>query len=104
MRRAYRVLLRLYPYDHRALFAAEMLTTFEESADERRGRGCAVFICFSLAELIGLVTGAGAEWIAKLTSDSSDRARCLPDLRMMRPPGVTRETFFAGARVKLPPR
>jgi uncharacterized membrane protein YbaN (DUF454 family) len=37
------------------------------------------------AELAGLLTGATAEWIAKLTSDSSVRGRSLPDLRMMRP-------------------
>jgi hypothetical protein len=79
-----------------------MLTTFEQSADERRGHGWAVFICFTLGELIGLLIGAGAEWIAKFTSDSSVRARCLPDLRMMRPPGVTRETFFARAGANVP--
>jgi len=67
IRRAYAALLRLYPRDHRALFAAEMLTVFEEAAEDLRGHGRAVFVRFALAELIGLVTGAGAAWIAKLT-------------------------------------
>ena len=68
MRRIYGALLRLYPRDHRTLFAAEMLTVFEKAAEERQGRGWAVFIRFSLAEVIGLLTGAGAQWIARLTS------------------------------------
>jgi len=38
-----------------------------------------------------------AEWIAKLTTSSSVRGRFLPDLRMMRPPGVPRGLWFAGA-------
>ena len=67
MERAYRALLKLYPYDFRAAFGAE---------------------------LASLVTGAAAEWIAKLTSDSFVRARSLPDRRMMRPAGMPRELWF----------
>jgi len=85
--KAYGTLLRLYPSDYRARFAAEMLNAFERAAAERRGH---------VAELIGLMIGASREWIAKLTTDSSVRGRCLPDLRMMRPPGVPREVWFAG--------
>ena len=97
MTRAYRILLLLYPADYRALFAAGMLNAFAKTAAERRGQGRAVFIRFALAELAGLTIGAGAEWIAKLTTETSVRGRCLPDLRMMRPPGVSRELWFAGA-------
>jgi hypothetical protein len=103
MRRAYRTLLRLYPRDYRAMFAAEMLTAFEMAAEERRGQGGHVLVRFALAELIGLMIGAGAEWIAKLTTNSSVRGRCLPDLRMMRPPGVPRELWFAGASASVGP-
>lgn len=85
--KAYGILLRLYPHDFRARFAAEMLITFERAAEERG----------LVAELIGLIIGAGREWIAKLTTDRSVRGRCLPDLRMMRPPGVPREVWFAHA-------
>jgi uncharacterized membrane protein YbaN (DUF454 family) len=58
-------------------FGAEMLAAFGRVDAERRG-----------AKLAGLLTGATAEWIAKLTSDSSVRGRSLPDLRMMRPAGM----------------
>src|SRR2546425_11479547 len=99
MRRAYRALLRLYPSDFRALFAAEMLHAFDKAAEERRELGRLAFVHFALAELIGLATGAGAEWIAKLTTSNSVRGRFLPDLRMMRPPGVPPELWFAGTSV-----
>jgi hypothetical protein len=77
------VLLRLYPYDFRAAFAAEMWAAFARVGAARRG-----------AELIGLLSGAAAEWVAKLTSDKSLRGRTLPDLRMMRPAGMPRELWF----------
>ena len=96
LRRAYRTLLRLYPNDYRAMFALEMQNAFEQAAEERRLQCRPVFIRFLLGEFIDLLIGAGAEWIAKLTTDSSARGRCLPDLRMMRPPGVPRELWFAG--------
>jgi hypothetical protein len=83
VKRAYRALLGLYPYDFRAAFAAEMLAGFETVGAERHS-----------AELAGLLTGAAAEWIAKLTSDSSVRGRTLPDRRMMRPAGMPRELWF----------
>jgi len=34
--------------------------------------------------------------VAKLTSDRTIRGRRLPDCRMMRPPGVTRQQWAAG--------
>ena len=93
---AYRTLLRLYPRDYRARFALEMQNAFERAAEEHRRSGIPVFLRFLLGEFIGLFEGAGAEWIAKLTTDRSVRGRCLPDVRMMRPPGVSRELWFAG--------
>lgn len=95
--RAYRTLLRLYPNDYRALFAMEMLNTFEQAAEERRRQSGPAFFRFILGEFIDLLIGAAAEWIAKVTTNSSVRNRCLPDLRMMRPPGVSRKLWFAGA-------
>ncbi len=86
LKRAYRILLRLYPMDYRIAFGAEMLNAFEKVAGQRR---------FAVAELIGLIVGAGKEWIAKWTTDKAVRGRCLPDVRMMRPVGVTREVWFA---------
>jgi len=86
VKRVYRALLRLYPYDFRAAFAREMLAAYERVGAERRR-----------AELAGLLAGAAAEWIAKLTSGSSARARTLPDLRKMRPAGMPRELWFARA-------
>lgn len=84
-RRTYRTLLQLYPADYRAMFAAEMARAFDRGVEERRN--CA-------AELIGVIAGAGAEWIAKWTTDASVRGRSLPDLRMMRPPGIPKELWF----------
>jgi hypothetical protein len=77
MKQAYEILLWLYPADYRALFAAEMLNTFEKAAAECHARRPGRFVKFVLAELVGLVTGAAAEWIAKLTTNASDRVRCL---------------------------
>jgi hypothetical protein len=88
MNRVYRTLLRLYPADYRAMFAAEMALTFARVADDRLGP--------VLAELIGLIIGAAAEWIAKWITDPSVRGRALPDVRMMRPVGVPKEVWFRG--------
>jgi hypothetical protein len=85
VKRAYRVLLGLYPYDFRAAFAAEMLAAFATVRPERRW-----------AELASVVNGAAIEWIAKATADKSVRARTLPDLRRMRPAGMPRELWFGG--------
>jgi len=97
LEQAYRTLLRLYPHDYQALFAMEMQTAFERALEERRLLGRPVFGRFLVREFIGLLRCVGAEWIAKLTTDTSVRGRCLPDLRMMRPPGVSRELWFTGA-------
>ena len=43
-----------------------------------------------------MAKGAVLEWIAKLTTDKSVRGRVLPDLVMMRPPGVTQRGTFRG--------
>lgn len=91
----YRTLLRLYPGDFRVWFGAEMSEAFEARAGERRAIGRVVLLRFAFAELIGLVKGAAAEWAAKLATDPAQRARSVPDLRMMRPPGITREAYFA---------
>lgn len=100
-KRLYTALLHLYPHDYRARFAAEMLAAFGEGAEERRARGRAASAGFGLVELTSLLLGAGAEWWAKLTCDRSTRGRCLPDCRMMRPPGVTREEWFGNANIGL---
>jgi hypothetical protein len=85
MKRAYRGLLKVYPYDFRAAFEAEMLAAFDRTSPDR-----------CRAELAGLAIGAAREWIAKLTSDPSVRGRSLPDVRIMRPAGMPREVWFGG--------
>ena len=94
--RAYEFALRLYPADYRARFAAEMLTAFEEAVADHHGVGTVASVRFALGELTALVSGAAVEWFAKLRSDGAARGRCLPDCRMMRPAGVTREEWAAG--------
>jgi hypothetical protein len=59
---------------------------------------------FFCAELIGVVIGAATEWLSKVTTDSSVRGRRLPDVRMMRPPGVPHNLWFAGACTNLSER
>jgi hypothetical protein len=98
MRRAYGLLLLLYPRDFKAAFGSEMLTAFESSVAERRAQWRALYT-FAFRELIGLIIGAIAEWIAKLTTDSSLRGRSLPDRLMMRPPGVPWEAYYGGTLV-----
>ena len=90
-------MLKLYPADYTASFAAEMLDALEKAAEDDRRHGRAAAVRLALAELTGLLRGAAAEWIAKITTDRCIRGRCLPDLRMMRPVGVSRESWFRGA-------
>ena len=94
MRRAYDTLLRLYPRDFRGAFTSEMLATFASLAAEHRAKGKAIYFRFALKELICMLTGAVAEWVAKLTTDSSLRGRSLPDRLIMRPPGVSWEDHY----------
>jgi len=96
---AYRIMLRLYPVDYRARFAQEMHNAFSRAAEEYRVLGRTSFVRFILREFSGLVSGVRAEWMAKMTTDKSVRGRCLPDLRMMRPPGVSQALWFAAARM-----
>jgi len=93
--RVYKALLRLYPSDYRRVLSAEMVAAFEESLVEHRGH-LSLFLRFAISELVGLLIALGGEWIAKLTSDDAVRARSVPDLRLMRPPGVSREEWFSG--------
>src|SRR5262245_34154675 len=100
MMRVYKTLLRLYPRDYTEVFAAEMSAVFEEAFEERRRQGTAIFLRFAVEELMGLVTGAVAEWIAKSVysvyhNNSYISGRCLPDPLRIRPAGVSRESFFA---------
>lgn len=91
MKRTYKALIRLYPFDYRLHFAAAVVRTFEQSAAQHsfdRGQ-------FLARELAGLVRGAVNEWWAKLTSSAEARARVLPDWGFMRPAGVSKEQFFS---------
>lgn len=95
--RVFAVLLYLYPNDYSALFAGEMITAFQQGCNEHRSQGRASFVRFVIAELAGLIIRMAAEWIAKLTTDTSTRGRALPDFRKMRPAGVPYELWFAAA-------
>lgn len=91
----YGALLHLYPGDYAAFFADEMKHTFEKACKQRRRQGWVALGRFATKEWVGLVIGAGAEWVAKLGTDDSIRGRVLPDLRKMRPVGVPKELWFA---------
>ena len=68
MRRLYAVLLRLYPREHNAKFAAEMLSTFEQSAEEHRARGRGALARFVVVESLGLIAGACVAWCTRRTA------------------------------------
>jgi hypothetical protein len=74
-----------------------MVRAFQTAAAERRAKGAGVFVGFVLSEWTSLAVGAVAEWIAKLKTDAAVRGRSMPDLRFMRPVGVERDAWFAGA-------
>jgi hypothetical protein len=84
-----RAAIELYPYDFRATFAADMLVTLDESPPRFR-------------DLISIISGAGREWFVKLATNRYVRAHCLPDVRMMRPAGISKEIWF-GPSLEKPP-
>jgi hypothetical protein len=89
--RAYGRLLSLYPKDYQFRFSGEMWKAFATAADEHMGQGRMIFTRFLVSEVVGLLRGAAVEWLDKWTTDTSDRSKHLPDLRMMHLPWVSRE-------------
>lgn len=76
MRRAYTALLRLYPAEHRDVFAAEMLDTFDRAHADWRRRGTLAFLCFAGWELTGLLQGLITEWMAKRSAGHNYVSTC----------------------------
>jgi hypothetical protein len=93
----YQISLGLYPRDYRINFGEEMLAAFGYAAQACGGRARFGFALFVSKELAALWKGAAAEWVAKRTTNTSRRWRCLPDLMTMRPPGISRECWYAAA-------
>ncbi len=62
----YRILLRLYPREHRMEFGGEMLDVFTRIAEERRLGGRLGYSRFLAAEFIGLMGAAFAEWLRRV--------------------------------------
>jgi len=92
-------LLRLYPPDYRAFFAAEMAAAFDEALIDERCRRLTGFIALVFAELTGLLIGACREWMARLAYSLSHTngyigGGGLPDRLLMRPPGIGWETYY----------
>ncbi len=59
----YRLLLWLYPADHRSVFGDEMIHVFLEAKSELRKDGILARMAFSLHECLGLIRGAVVEQI-----------------------------------------
>jgi hypothetical protein len=95
MKRIYETLLRLYPKDYQFQFEAEMREAFQLAIEEHEHRPRLIFARFVLSEFAGLLRGVSAEWCAKVTTDTSVRARYLPDLRMMPLPWVSSQSRAA---------
>jgi len=104
MKRIYKILLRLYPRDHRARFAAEMFHAFEQAMDDRREQRWPVWVCFAFWEWVGLLMGAATEWIWRFASRSPMR-ECRPALSGTGPEAdcssVPKEVAEAQKRVDL---
>jgi len=81
MRKLAILAIRLYPYDFRSAFAAEMIAILAERPPR-------------FHEPVAICWRAAREWISKLTTDKYVRARALPDLRRMRPAGISQEEWF----------
>ena len=99
LKQVYRTLLWLYPKDYRTLFADEMLDVFGKKAEERGGRGRLALARFVQSELIGLMFGAGAEWIARLTAENSSRGHAL--CMTVGQSALPSELIEAGSRVEI---
>ena len=92
----YDLLLRLYPADVRALFAAEMSSVFLSAAEEQRRRGRLALTRLACGELFGLLRGALGEWTARvLEAVFRGRTTADIDLTRMRPPEVSSQTYTA---------
>lgn len=87
MKRVFALLLRLYPAARRDLLGDEMLQVFAEAAAEYRARGRWAYTRFAVTEMMGLLLGAV---VARTDWRRPDRGL---DLRMMRPPEVSKETY-----------
>jgi hypothetical protein len=68
MRQVIKFFLRFYPAEHRAVFASEMLCTFDQRVIDSRKRGLGAFVGFAISECMGLFRGLLLEWIAKWTA------------------------------------
>jgi hypothetical protein len=67
MRRAYWILLQLYPRRYRAEFAEEMLAVFTRVAEERRAQGRLAYTRFFVNECAGLLGGAVGELPSRMS-------------------------------------
>jgi hypothetical protein len=63
---AYRLLLRLYPHDHRACFDDEMRSVFDQANQEHHSRGWTAYLRFLAAECGGLIVGLATAWALKI--------------------------------------
>jgi hypothetical protein len=105
IRRAYGLVLSLYPGDHRVLFECEMRVVFAQRlAHCEPGRlGC--FVC---SELNSIIKDAAAAWIDKLRHivhhvDVPPNCGCIPDFRKIRPPWTNAKAFYAALRAPVKP-
>jgi hypothetical protein len=57
----WRLLLRLYPREHRLVFSAEMLAVILNAGEEQRAHGALAYARFAVRECWGLLRGAGRE-------------------------------------------
>jgi len=102
-RRAYEILLRFYPREHRRRFSAEMTAVFIEAEIHHTPDGWTALAGFVLKEMTGVLAGACREQIAKVAhsvchTSSYISDRDLPNRLLMRPAGVAWEAHYESPR------
>jgi hypothetical protein len=89
MRRAYYLILSLYPAEYRANFGQEMLEVFETAAERSRREGSLARLRFAGRELTGVLAGLTKEWAARsATPHSYVSSRCALQPEPEMPSGI----------------
>ena len=89
MKRIYRAFLCLYPREYRDLFGPEVLSVFEQAAEEHRARGWSVWVWFLVTELSGAAVSAAGHWIDRFPACRRSPAADTP--------GAARSGLFSAA-------
>ena len=74
MRRAYELMLALYPPEYRQKYAREMALVFEQIERDHRVLGTARYLHFLCGEIVGVISAAAGIWACKTADQALRRA------------------------------